>query len=468
MLFNTLRFLFFFLPVVLAVSLRLKGQNLLRWLTLSSFLFYASAGHAWFLIPMLVTTVLDFLIAPLIASARSSRAKRSLLMVSLFGNLGLLGYFKYSGLISRSGQELLRLLPFSRHASMGSLALSVALPAGISFYTFQTLSYVIDVYRGEAQPERNFWKFAGFVSFFPHLVAGPLTRHDQLIPALEEIAERGITPRWSEGLLLFAAGLAKKVLIADRIAALIDPRINDAASLTLATAWLALLGYSLQIYFDFSGYSDMAIGLGRLFAVELPINFDSPYQALNPSDFWRRWHITLSRWLRDYLYIPLGGSRVSPLRTDFNLMATMVLGGLWHGANWTFAFWGLYHGALLIAFRRNERIWSALPARLQQAATFGAVSLGWVFFRSESFGQAALWMRRLFDFGSLGGLGLSPGEPLLAAFVAAGLIVAHACPNAVRRDWRTLPTWGQAILGVSTVAAILCMNYSSSFLYFQF
>ncbi len=448
MLFNTLRFLLFFLPVTLLVALRLKGKALLRWLTLASFFFYAFAGHAWFLIPMLVTTVLDFLVAPMIYSARSPGRKRAWLVFSLSCNLGLLFYFKYARLV------------------FGGAYASVILPAGISFYTFQTMSYVIDVYRGEARPETDFWTFAGFVSFFPHLVAGPLTRHDQLIPQLDAIADKGIKPRWNEGVFLFATGLAKKVLVADRIGALIDPRINDAASLGVAAAWLAMLGYSLQIYFDFSGYSDMAIGLGRLFGIELPLNFDSPYQARTPSEFWQRWHITLSRWLRDYLYIPLGGNRGSALRTGFNLLATMVLGGLWHGANWTFAAWGLYHGVLLVLFRLNERRWTALPAALQRTMTFFAVSLGWVFFRSETFDQARTWFSRLTDVSSLGLLGA--GELTLAGLVAAGLLLALACPNAARRDWTRLSPGLQVALGLATVVAVLFMNFSSRFLYFQF
>lgn len=448
MLFNTLRFLLFFLPVTLLVALRLKGRSLLRWLTLASFFFYAFAGHAWFLIPMLVTTILDFLVAPMIHSAPSSGRKRAWLVFSLSCNLGLLFYFKYARLV------------------FGGSYASVILPAGISFYTFQTMSYVIDVYRGEARPETDFWTFAGFVSFFPHLVAGPLTRHDQLIPQLDAIADKGIKPRWNEGVFLFAAGLAKKVLIADRIGALIDPRINDAGSLGFAAAWLALLGYSLQIYFDFSGYSDMAVGLGRLFGIELPLNFDSPYQSRTPTEFWQRWHITLSRWLRDYLYIPLGGNRGSAVRTGFNLMATMVLGGLWHGASWTFAAWGFYHGVLLVLFRLTERRWTALPDGLQKTLTFLAVSTGWVFFRSETFDQARTWFLRLTDVFSFKLLGA--GELPLAGLVAAGLLLALVFPNAARRDWTRLSPGLQVALGLATVLAVLFMNFSSRFLYFQF
>ncbi|RYE57996.1 MAG: MBOAT family protein [Rhizobiaceae bacterium] len=384
LLFNSHRFLFLFLPLVLVVAMRLRARALLGWITLASFVFYAYAGHAWFLLPMLFTTALDFFLAPAIAAAEGPRRLR-LLWVSLCGNLGLLAYFKYGGLLAHSLQAFVVLAGGAGDATLFTL-FDVVLPAGISFYTFQTLSYVIDVYRGECPAERDFLTFAGFVSFFPHLVAGPLTRHNQLIPALERIAETGVRPRWRDGLYLFAMGLSKKVLIADRVAQIIDPVIAG-DRFDLVSGWIAMLGYAIQIYFDFSGYSDMAIGLGRLFDVELPQNFDSPYQAKNPSDFWRRWHMTLSAWLRDYLYISLGGNRCTPGRRSFNLMATMVLGGLWHGASWTFALWGGLHGLMLIVYQRYGHTWDRLPRAAQRAVFFLLVCVTWIPFRATSFGQ---------------------------------------------------------------------------------
>ena len=264
---------------------------------------------------MLFTTTLDYFLAIKLEKTTTKAKRKAILLISLCGNLGLLFMFKYAGL-------------FGFHT-----LLSLGLPAGISFYTFQTLSYMIDVYRKDCPAERSFWKFACFVSFFPHLVAGPLTRHDQLIPQLDKIEEQGIGPQWEAGIFIFAIGLSKKVLIADRVGSLIDPLLVNIPQLTFLSGWLTVVGYAMQIYFDFSGYSDMAIGLGRLFGIELPQNFNSPYKALNPSDFWRRWHMTLSRWLKDYLYIPLGGNRCSPARTNLNLLITMGLGGFWHGAS---------------------------------------------------------------------------------------------------------------------------------------
>ncbi|MGH7345582.1 MAG: MBOAT family O-acyltransferase, partial [Candidatus Rokuibacteriota bacterium] len=302
MLFSSLEFLVLFMPAVLVVALRLRGQSLLRWIALTSVVFYAFAGHWWFILPMLLTTTVDYAVAILIERETKPRARAWLLGVSLVGNLGMLAYFKYSGLVTGTVAQGLAWL------GLGGAAASVrwfevVLPAGISFYTFQTLSYIIDVWRGHTPAVRNFAQFAGFVGFFPHLVAGPLTRHHQLIPPLARIAETGIDPRWRAGILLFSVGLAKKVLIADRLGNLVDPLVAGPLELDASRAWLALLGYAFQIYFDFSGYSDMAIGLGRLFGIELPQNFNSPYKARSPSDFWRRWHMTLSFWLRDYLYI---------------------------------------------------------------------------------------------------------------------------------------------------------------------
>lgn len=452
MLFNSFAFLFMFLPLVLFVATRkhVLGQKLLAWITLCSFVFYAFAGHVWFLLPMLFTTVLDFLIAPCIAHASSLRKKNALLYISLVCNLGLLFYFKYSSLFLNT---------------FGLQSLALILPAGISFYTFQTLSYIIDVYRGHAEPESNFWKFAGFVSFFPHLVAGPLTRHNQLIPALERIAKEGIRPRWEEGVYLFSIGLSKKVLIADRIANRIDPMILNMEQGDAITAWLSMLGYSMQIYFDFSGYSDMAIGLARLFNIDLPQNFNNPYQAKNPSDFWTRWHITLSQWLRDYLYISLGGNRNGAWNTQRNLMITMVLGGLWHGANWTFALWGFYHGTWLILYHLLRKRWDETPQVLQTLVTFLVVSVGWIFFRADNTSLAFHWLSLL----------VSPANAFEQGVLISGAMVGIAlCLTQIRftashsTALRSIHPFKQLLLAALTVFAILWMNHSSRFLYFQF
>lgn len=454
MLFNSFAFLLIFLPIALAVSRSLRGNKLLRWITFASFVFYAFAGHIWFLAPMLFTTVLDFYLAQVMVKTLNHRSRRLILVISLLGNLGLLFYFKYTNLI------------VSAAFPQWSDAFKVILPAGISFYTFQTLSYMIDVYRKEAHAEANFWKFASFVSFFPHLVAGPLTRHNQLIPALEKVAAEGVKARWREGIFLFSLGLCKKVLVADRIANYIDPIIASPEAMTGPTAWIALLGYTMQIYFDFSGYSDMAIGLGRLFGIELPQNFNSPYQAVDPSDFWRRWHMTLSSWLRDYLYFSLGGNRRGEFRRNINLMVTMILGGLWHGANWTFAAWGFYHGLLLVLNHQTKNSWAKLPILFQRGSTFLMITLGWVFFRADNFTIATQWFKALINFPSPA---LTAEQTQGAAIVLVAIFIVQFFKNASSaKELPSLNNWQQAALGLATAIAIIFMNYSSRFLYFQF
>jgi alginate O-acetyltransferase complex protein AlgI len=465
MLFSSLEFLVLFLPLTLAVAVRLRGQPLLRWIALTSVVFYAFAGHWWFIVPMLITTAVDYRVAILIEGERRLRARRWLLALSLAGNLGMLAYFKYSGLVVRTAEQAL--VALGLESSAGAFRwVEVILPAGISFYTFQTLAYIIDVWRGQAPAERNFVRFAGFVSFFPHLVAGPLTRHHQLIPQLGRIAETGIDPRWRTGVFLFCIGLAKKVLVADRLGNLVDPLVADAGALDAVRAWLALLGYSFQIYFDFSGYSDMAIGLGRLFAIELPQNFNSPYKAVSPSDFWRRWHMTLSFWLRDYLYISLGGNRCSPARRRFNLMATMVLGGLWHGANWTFAAWGAWHGVLLVVHQATPA-WARMPPFWQRNVTFLLVTLGWVFFRAPDFAHAASWFAALAGLHGAGTAWTAETARLLG-LVLLCLVVVRAFRNSLELPLDRLGPIPQVGLAAATAVAVLLMNYGSKFLYFQF
>jgi alginate O-acetyltransferase complex protein AlgI len=469
MLFNSFQLIFVFFPVCLAVATRLRGSALLVWVNLSSVVFYALTGHAWFVIPMLFTTILDFKLSHLLARQNSDGARRAVLIGSLCANFGLLFYFKYAGFFVDTVVDTLGLLGATggsgEHDSLEFLR--VILPAGISFYTFQTVAYMVDVYRGHTKPERSFWRFAGFVSFFPHLVAGPLTRHHELVPGLARIEQDGVRPRWREGVPLFVIGLSKKVLIADRIAHFIDPLLLQPADLTMTTAWLSLLGFSLQIYFDFSAYSDMAIGLSRLLGVELPQNFNNPYQALSPQDFWKRWHITLSRWLRDYLYIPLGGNRKGPARRYINLALTMLLGGLWHGASWTFAIWGLYHGGLLVLHRLLQEQWEAWPSWAQRVLTFSLVTFGWLFFRCSNLDEAGTWMGALVGHNGFH----TPFEklPKLAALVVLGLVLVNFFPVASSwPKWRTMPWVGQVVLAALFVASILMIHESSRFIYFQF
>ncbi len=371
MLFNSYPFLFAFLPV--AFCLFWYGGHSPRWrlglLTFASYLFYSwwqfdswqDFVHSldirswegllvgiwrWrFTTIMFFSSSVDYLAAKWLARTPENRKgrRRTLLTLSLAVNLGLLAFFKYFGFFTQIASDL--------HTFAGGGPLPVVamiLPVGISFYTFESISYVIDIYRGVAQPARSYLDYACFISFFPHLVAGPIIRYSDILHQFCDVrwVQRG--PDWGQidlGLMFFTMGMAKKLLIADALAVRIAPLWSCFAggdSLGVMGSWAAVLGYTFRIYFDFSGYSDMAVGLGHMFGVRLPQNFNSPYKATDPSDFWRRWHISLSTWLRDYLYFPLGGNRHG--KQTRNLLVTMLLGGLWHGAAWLFVIWGGWHG----------------------------------------------------------------------------------------------------------------------------
>ncbi len=467
MLFNSLEFLLLFLPASLIAAWTLRRTGLLVHLCLASAVFYALAGHVWFLAPMLFTATLDWWVALRMEATTSSWGRRAYLLASLTANLGLLAFFKYVPLIARTGRELATTLGLAVDLAVPPAFAWVILPAGISFYTFQTISYIVDVYRRHGRAQRDYFAYLAFVTFFPHLVAGPLTRHDQLIPQLLAVARDGIHRhrRFAAGIYLFSVGLAKKVLLADRIADFSDPLIARVGDLGAVEAWMALLGYALQIYFDFSGYSDMAVGLGRLFGIELPQNFDSPYQSHSPQDFWRRWHISLSRWLRDYLYVSLGGNRCEPTRARLNLIVTMFLGGLWHGASWTFAVWGLYHGGLLAVHAATAPRWGRLPVSVQRALTFLLVTLGWVLFRAPDFGTAMEWYAALLGVRGLGSIVVSHAFVIL---ILLGLGIATFGRNTSQIDFEAASPVQAAAMGLVFAAALLWMTHSSRFLYFQF
>ena len=349
MAFNSLAFIFVFLPLVMAGwRLVRPRRNALVFMTIASYTFYAFAA-GWYALLMLVSTTVDFTVGILLDREERPGRRKLILTLSLAFNLGLLSFFKYYGFFIDSVNDV------AGHTVLTN-TLHIVLPAGISFYTFQSMGYSIDVYRKHLAPSRSFIEFASFVSLFPQLIAGPIVRPTVLLPQLHD--SRPIdNSRVTEGLMLFTCGLLKKVLVADRIAFYADPILNAPKRYGSVDLWLSMVGFALQIYFDFSGYTDMARGLGRMLGLELTVNFDSPYHAESPSDFWKRWHISLSSWLRDYLYIPLGGNRKGERRTDVNLMITMLLGGLWHGAGWNFIIWGGFHGLLLLVFHRIEAPW---------------------------------------------------------------------------------------------------------------
>lgn len=397
MLFNSLQFfIFFFIVYWVYRALPEKKQNYL--LLGASYFFYASWDWR-FLFLMMISTLIAYITGLGIAGADNEKKKKQYLALNAVANLSILAFFKYFNFFIDSFTSFLQFMGLPGTYSFG---LNVILPVGISFYTFQTMSYAIDVYRKEIQPTKNMADLALFVSFFPQLVAGPIERAKNLLPQVQGSRKR-TAEKNQEGLWLILWGLFKKVVIADNVASIVNTAFDNAATLTGPEAIIAVYAFSVQIYCDFSGYSDIARGTAKLLGFDIMVNFRLPFLAKNPSDFWRRWHISLSTWLRDYLYIPLGGSRGGTLFTWRNLMITMILGGLWHGAAWTFVLWGLFHGLLLVCHRMASPLldgWTGQgPAwnTVRVIITFQFMAVGWLIFRAENIVQlrdmltAILW-----------------------------------------------------------------------------
>jgi alginate O-acetyltransferase complex protein AlgI len=462
-LFNSYAFLGVFLPVVLAGFYVLRHQPLrLVFIVVASYVFYAYEA-LWFPALMVGSTTISFISGRLIAAERNARRRRLLLAVGIAGTLSLLLYFKYAQFVAGNTSSIVSLVTGRGFPSLRAFTDGIALPVGISFYTFEAISYMVDVYRRDVRVERNPLKYAFFISFFPHLIAGPIVRYGKLEPQLRRFYRLDADLLVS-GLLLFSLGLTKKVLIADQLAVRTDALLASPGKLGFLASWSGMLGYSFQIYFDFAGYSDMALGLARMFGIELPWNFDRPYRARNPREFWRRWHVTLSTWLRDYLYFPLGGNRKGELRRDLNLFATMGLGGLWHGASFSFMFWGLWHGGLLAGHRHATQLGLRVPAVVATATTFLLVTIGWVFFRMRSPGAIADVLRGM---AGLHGIGARPTGLLVPLLVLGGVLMWG-----VPEEWRwRLGTWGVrrvAAVGVVAAVAILFLNSTQRFIYFKF
>ena len=524
MLFNSYEFLFLFLPITLAGYFLIAGRRhepSIAWLFAASLFFYGWWNPAY--VGLLVASILfNFSMGSAISRAHrtgSAARKKRLLMAAVGADLALLAYYKYANFFLDNANELL---------GLGWTMEAVILPLGISFFTFTQIAFLVDAYRGEVR-EHNFIHYGLFVTYFPHLIAGPVLHHKEMMPQFAMQKAHGL--HWEAlavGLTFFVFGLFKKVGLADGVAPFASPVFDAAAAgqtLTLLDAWSGALAYTLQLYFDFSGYSDMAIGLSLMFGIRLPLNFNSPYKAGNIIDFWRRWHMTLSRFLRDYLYFALGGNRKGTRRRYFNLMATMLLGGLWHGAGWTFVIWGGLHGLYLcinhgwVSLRRRV-CGNRAAGRTERAAgwllTFVAVVVGWVFFRAADV-DAALAMLQgmlglngvalpnaiaarlgsawptLVDLGFTSYLGGGSQFVLAWLWVLLLLMIVLALPNtqqiirrfepASRADdagargeagvghrglaWAPSPTWAVAV-GLMAASGVLAMNSVSEFLYFQF
>ncbi len=457
--FNTQLFLFLFLPLALLGYWAVASRNWkIVWIAFCSIVFYAM-WDVRFVLLLAVAAAVDYIVA--LQIERSQDHKKGWLLVSIVFTLGLLAVFKYAIFGAQNANSLFALVGSDFRMPVPE----IVLPVGISFFTFKTLSYTIDVYRGTQPACREPLKYLAFISLFPELVAGPIVRYSTLGEQLDNLPRRLPWNFFSTGITLFAIGLFKKAVIADSIAARVDPLWADPASLTFATGWAAALGYTLQLYFDFSGYSDMAMGLGAMLGLRFPINFNAPYQALNPSDFWRRWHISLSTWLRDYLYIPLGGNRKGPGRAKVNLLLVMLLGGLWHGAAWTFVIWGAYHGFLLVGYQSVRARWDAMNTWVQRGAMFLLAVIGWVIFRAPTLGDAKTVYLAMLNVGALAGAVAT--LPLLAALAVVIAFTMLATPTGQMRLRFTTPR----AIGVAALllAAILGVGAGSSpFLYYQF
>ena len=475
MVFHSTAFLVFFI-VVFAAYWRSSGTTRLV-LCLAASLFFYGWWDYRFLSLILFSVFVDYQVGHGIAGSADPRRRRLLLAVSLVANLGMLATFKYFDFFGDSLVAACRTIGWQ----LDWPTVNIVLPIGISFYTFQTLSYTIDVYRGEIAPQRSLLKFATYVTFFPQLVAGPIVRAKEFLPQLESDRQWSFA-NFDVGFGLVLLGFFKKLVIADNIALVVDHLFESPEVYTAVNTLLVIVLYAFQIYGDFSGYSDIAIGLALMMGFVFPVNFRFPYFANSFSDFWNRWHITLSHWLRDYLYIPLGGSRGSHFTTARNLMTTMLIGGLWHGANWTFVIWGGLHGIFLIVQHslsnrlclnedRSSRI-AVVRRAFQTGVVFSAVCLAWVLFRSQSFDQAITVLSQLKTLDGFSPSSLRDRIPLLKACLLVGVFIVGELLCFVKL-WHCLEnhfpfTRLFAYAGLLWMISLFGSFGGDAFIYFQF
>lgn len=494
MLFNSYEYIFLFLPITFAVYFLLNRKRLTvaakTWLVLSSLFFYSWWNIKYF--PLILGSIFFNYAAGTILARGSSRqesegltkgntGKTIILLVAIAGNIVLLGYYKYTDFLIGNINYLAEWqIPLVR----------IVLPLGISFFTFTQIAYLVDSYKGLVR-EYSLLNYCLFVTFFPHLLAGPIIHHKEMMPQFASMRNKALNGRnIAIGLYLFSIGLFKKVIIADEFAVWAAAGFDEAKVLSFAQAWLTSLSYTFQIYFDFSGYTDMALGSALLFNIRLPINFNSPYKSLNIQEFWQRWHMTLSRFLRDYIYVPLGGNRSGEARTYLNFMATFLIGGLWHGAGWNFIVWGFLHGIAMVIsglWKRNKFPMNKVFAWF---ITFNFINATWVFFRAKTWDDAIKVLRgmcglteiRLPSFlaGKLSFLhdrGITFGENLVVIkaegytvwMLAAALVAVLVLKNSNEMVGRFRPDWRSAAFA-AIVATYTIFNLSkvTQFIYFQF
>ena len=485
LLFNSYEFIFFFLPITFFIYFYLNHKRLTEaakaFLVLASLFFYA-----WWNIAYLPLILVSMLVNYTVGRELSGYRKKSrtyspkmLLGVGVFFNLALLGYFKYSDFF---------IINLNRVFHSGIDLWNLALPLAISFYTFQQIAYLVDSYRNETK-EYDFLNYAVFVTFFPQLIAGPIVHHAEMMPQFAKLKNKVKSyHNIALGLFIFSLGLFKKVIIADTFAIWATKGFDVAEQLNMLEAWVTSLSYTFQLYFDFSGYTDMAIGIALLFNIKIPMNFFSPYKATSIQDFWRRWHITLSRFLKDYLYIPLGGNRQSDIRTYTNLFTTFLLGGIWHGAGWTFVFWGAMHGFALVIHRVWQKLGFKMNSMLAWFITFNFLNIAWVFFRAINFEAAIKVLKGMFtgelilpaslthyvdDIKELGfTLGhwsvLYKNETYIGASLMAAFFIILVLPNSMQLKDKFKPNLFFMLLTMLFFLSIFMLYRKSEFIYFNF
>jgi alginate O-acetyltransferase complex protein AlgI len=473
MLFNSLTFVVFFV-VVVALFWAIRSWDWKKNMLLAASYVFYGAWNPPFALLLLFSTLIDYMAGARMAAEERPLVRRVWLVVSLVANLGLLGFFKYGGFFVHNMEGFLVQMGVQYRAP----AIDVILPVGISFYTFQTLSYTIDIYRKQIPPAASFRDFALYVAFFPQLVAGPIVRAIDFLPQMVSPTPPR-AERFGWGVFLMTLGLFQKVVLADGLlAAASDTVFRYGGKLSMIDAWGGVLGFSAQIFFDFAGYSTCAIGLALCLGFHLNDNFRFPYAAVGFSDFWRRWHISLSSWLRDYLYIPLGGNRHGAARTTINLVVLMFLGGLWHGAAWTFVVWGLIHGVYLViehtlrSLFGDPRFFSTFVSKLAIGLlTYAAVCFAWVFFRAQDFGTAWRLIESMVGVTGTADKVLATRELWQVGLVTVALLSAHWMlrDTTIESAVTKVPRWAVAgVWAVMGFALILTQGSANAFIYFQF
>ncbi len=470
MLFNSIEFLLIFLPIVFWGYFGLNKLKLINlatgWLVIASLIFY-SYWKIDYLPLILISMVFNYSLGNTLTNDKLKINKKLVMLIGILINILLLGYFKYFDFLIYNINIVL-------HANFNYM--NIMLPLGISFFTFQQIAYIVDSYKNLTK-EYDFLTYALFVTFFPQLIAGPIVHHKEMMPQFEKLRNRFINHKnISIGLFFLAIGLAKKVLIADYFSPFVKQTFDLLPHLSCFQSWIASLSYTFQLYFDFSGYCDMSVGIAYLFNIVLPQNFNSPYKSQNIQDFWRRWHITLSRFLRDYIYIPLGGNRLGKIKTYRNLFLTFLIGGIWHGANWTFIIWGMLHGIASCIHKFYNNFNFKINKIACYIITFLFINITWVFFRATNVTKALEIIKSMFGLNGFEPIVInkmrfyfSNGDIKLSLFLFLGAIILLCLPNSFELAKKIKPNllWGSITFAL-IIMSLLQLNKISEFLYFQF